>query len=148
MHPIALFFLILSTASFAADKPDLWICDVKDDIRPWPQPDEVEVSLQEPLVTLFKYIPQDDGTYRISKKDLITNDTISSWKFARGQCQTQSELRRGEFVDQFDFSFVCGQNQINGTFGIDFKKNTGFFGERLVAHNVTMSLPLVNCRAK
>jgi hypothetical protein len=136
--------LLVTMTSFAAEKPNRWVCDVKDQTWPWPKPSEVSSSLSEPLVTLTSYIQQDNGSYKPVSEELVTAKTVSKWKAERSKCQIQSGFRQGQFVDDYEFFFTCGS--IQGSFSIDFRDNTGFYGEQLTNMNVRRSFSLENCR--
>jgi len=136
---------LISFSSFAAAKPNAWVCEIDDALRPWPKADEVLVSLAEPTLTELVYTLQSSGSYTQQKKDLISTTTVSEWGFDKSTCQIKTGFRQGEFVDAFDFYFECEAGR--GSFSMDFKEASGSFYEEIFAYGAHRSFSFKNCKA-
>ncbi len=138
-----IFLLLMNLTAIAGEKPNQWICEVYDPSWPWQKKSQVEISLNEPTVSLIYWIQDENENYEEQREALITSATISKWKADKSKCTVQSGFNQGEFVDGYEFIFSC--KGIDGSFSMDFRDMKGFYSERLVSFGTKRSFSFENC---
>lgn len=136
----------LPLVGYSVDRPQNWVCEMNDPSWPYPKKNEVHISLKEPLVTLVYWLKNEDGSYEEDSESLITESEISKWKTKKTDCKISVEDKKGEFVDSYEFHFLC--KGIEGSFQMDFREYTGFYTERMTSFGAERSIHMHKCRVK
>lgn len=128
-------------------KPNLWMCNVKEDLPPWPKLDQVSISLNEPTLMLTNYTRNADGSYRSKIVPLITAEKVTIWGVNRADCTVTGGLIEGEATDAYLLNFRCADRAQASLF-VDFKSGTGNFSEELIKLRASRYTTFQDCYAQ
>lgn len=68
------------------------------------------------------------------RKELITPESLSSWKMPRDKCEVQSSFDKGEKYDLYSLTYRCS-HKLGGSLQFDFLNHEGFYREDLYQGN-------------